>query len=59
MIVEDMVYPFSTRRTLSTMRAALGSAKIFEMVGGRQGDVGRGDADDRPVEIPEGFIGDN
>ena len=41
------------------MRAALGSAKIFEMIGGRQGDVRRGDADDRPIEIPEGLVGDD
>ena len=29
------------------------------MIGGRQRDVRGGDADDRAVEIPEGFVGDN
>src|SRR5271154_4588307 len=33
--------------------------KVFEMICGRQWDVRRGDADDRPIEIPEGFVGDN
>ena len=29
------------------------------MIGGGQGDVRRGDADNWPVEVPEGLIGDN
>ncbi len=36
-----------------------GDREIFEMVGGRQRDMRRGDADDRPVEIPERFVRDD
>ena len=42
-----------TRTILATMRAALGKSKVLKMIGRRQRDMRRRDANDRTVEIPE------
>src|SRR5277367_769315 len=59
MMVEDIGLPVqhASHRLGDARRAR--QRQILEMIGGRQRDVRGGDADDRAVEIPEGFVGDN
>ena len=58
----------STRPTMSSRQASpyrfcdpvdRGQHHVFQDVGGGQRDVWRGDADDRAVEVVEGFVGDD
>ena len=44
---------------IRTIRSHRRHRRVLERIGGRQRDVRRRDAHDRPVEIPEAFLGDD
>ena len=59
MMVEDMDLSVQhTPHRFDDARRAR-QREILEMIGSRQRYVRGSDADDRAVEIPEGFVGDN
>jgi hypothetical protein len=59
MIVEDMGPSVQHAQHLLGDTGGARQREILEMIGSGQRDVRGGDADDRAVEIPEGFVGDN